>query len=207
MLDTASNSFMVYPRGFVGAELSVVKKVNRGIQVNLTNIQNVITGNTGGREIYPHNEEVNALADVVMRELAIVRSFDFRKRILLAALSAFGTKSFYYWYQAQYRSPMFSDNHSRFVDDTMKFITTGKRDLDCTTWLRVLSFDESHPTYEITQSNIQPTGNMSEAARMFFNYPAEDQHLSLKEVIQRWTSHVGGFEDLVMTMDVMFGGA
>jgi hypothetical protein len=194
---------MVYPRGFVGAELSVVQKVNRGIQINLSNISSVIGAMGGDRETYPHNEEVNAIADTVLRDLAVVETFDFRKRILLTAMSAFGTKSFYYWYRAQYKSPIFSDNHSRFLDDTLSFITNGHRELDCSIWLRVLSFDDSHPTYEIAAA--QRDDGMSEKARAFFGGAAEDQNLSLNDVIQKWVSHNGGFEDLAITMNILFG--
>lgn len=203
MLSSASNSFMVYPRGFVGAELSVVQKVNRGIQINLSNINSVLGAMGGDRETYPHNEEVNAIADTVLRDLPVVETFAFRKRILTTALSAFGTKSFYYWYRAQYKSPIFSDNHSRFLDDTMKFIETGHRELDCSTWLRVLAFDDSHPTYEIAAAMRE--AGMSATARDFFGGAAEDLNLALDEVIQQWVSHKGGFEDLAITMNIMFG--
>ena len=203
MLSSANNSFMVYPRGFVGAELSVVQKVNKGIAVNLSNISSVIGAMGGERDTYPHNEEVNAIADTVLRSLPIVETFDFRKRILLIALQAFGTKSFYYWYRAQYKSPIFSDNHSRFLDDTLQFIAQGHRELDCSTWLRVLAFDDSHPTYEI--ATAQRNDGMSVKARAFFGGAAEDTNLSLNEVIQQWVSHKGGFEDLAITMNIMFG--
>ena len=165
----------------------VVKAIRFGEEIETTTN---LGSNLAIMDLYAKFEgNVNALTD-----------FSFRERVLVEALKAFGVKDyeannhtenlFAYWAMSQSKGLYFSAMHKRFVLDTIRFITTGIRHMEPSQWLIVLKAepisikDKDYP-YDLT--------------------PLEDLPSGIDSVLAKWVGHRGGFSDLLMTLNILFG--
>lgn len=194
----------IYPRGFLGAQMGprIEKKTNpiAGAMGRLA--FNQVDYQTSTTTV-DANPNVEALYSQYIRNVPGVLSSNFDELVLIVATSAFGTPDFYHWFQQQLRSPVAAQAHRDFLDDTLRFILTGKRHLQVELWGNLVSLDDSGDKTPI----------MSEMARQFFhtyqmgnNIPQVDKYSrSLDHVLQRWLSQPGGKEDLLNSLHVLFG--
>lgn len=191
---------LIYPRGFVGFGTGVAKD-----QPNPAAFLQAVRASEFNRpapreaSAYDSNPVIDALWREYVGGNGRTSSFEFRERILVAALSAFGTTSFYDWCVLQATNPFFSAMHKRFLNDTFQFIDTGKRSMGITTWLNIVRIDSS---------NV-PTGDEGYNIKQFFRQDEKNTMLqrssSMDEMIASWTSQEGGFEDLLGTLMILFG--
>lgn len=193
--------FKIYPRGFLGVRLE--GRVERRALLNDTNLgvrffQSIMMANRN--DVDHSNPDVEALYAQYIRREAQTLSFDYRKKVLIVALAAFGTSQFDFWYRLQLKSPTIADLHRRFLEDTLRFIRTGKREMALETWNVLVTADDKG----------EQKSELSEYANEFFGissggYSRYSQNTSLTEVIQNWCSQPNGFEDLLGTLHVLFG--
>lgn len=80
-----------------------------------------------------------------------------------------------------------------FLKDTLLFIRTGERTLPISSWLELL--------LEYPDEN-NGAATMSRADTFNLDTPGE-----LENVIGKWCSHPGGFEDMLCTAHVLFGAS
>lgn len=190
----------LYPRGFLGADIKPqVQKTPKPFSDNvMRQTFHVEDFKTAKKDLFA-NPAVEALYANYIRRSATTGDFAFREQILKAAMSAFGTMSFEFWFLSQYKSPACGDLHNRFLTDTLRFIREGNRELSLETWSALLV---------ITGEN-DPVGPMSEYAKVFFgitsNYGQGRQNTLLVDVLQQWCSHPNGMEDLLGTLHLLFG--
>lgn len=143
---------------------------------------------------------VEALYDQYIKRIGATTSFEFRRQVLAVALKAFGTSNFEIWVSSQRQSPLIGDTHNNFIDDTIRFISEGRRDLCVENWdALITSADHGE----------RLTGH-TEIAKEFFGFPSSGHHRyprnrELIDVIQLWCSRPGGIEDMLCTMHVLFG--
>lgn len=202
MPDLASQgALMLYPRGFLGARLGPqIKKYPRPTDAQVRSLQNNVQLFQPGVASLPSNENVENLFRQYINGSASMGDARFRKKVLITALTAFGTPFFDYWFVQQLHSPSSGDLHRAFLDDTIKFIREGRRDQALETWASLLDFTDSG------EVNTQ----VSEYAAEFFGISTNGQQRirrmsSLNEIIQDWTSKPNGFGDLLHTLHVLFG--
>ena len=127
-----------------------------------------------------------------------ITSFDFREKVLKTALIAFGTLSFFDWCNLQNKNIYFTALHKKFLNDTFTFIETGKRSVANTTWQSLLSMKEA------TSKDAETVYNLND----FFRMNQSEQFrrsFRLSDAIADWTVQENGFEDLLMTIHLMFG--
>lgn len=172
----------LYPRGFLG-EQTVPQ-----------------TGPSSGRSRPVPHLAVEKLYTQYINRAVNTTSSEFRRKILIVALRAFGTRDFEVWLSSQHQSPVAGDNHMGFLEDTVQFLATGKRDLDVQTWLSIL---DGGDTGEVSSGH-------SELAKEFFGISSnglnrEPRNRSMVDVVQVWCSHPGGIEDILCTLHVLFG--
>lgn len=191
----------LYPRGFLGAELpaKIAKIQSPEFQIQAANNTFAVSAPSQTGEIVA-NDNVEGLYSILLRNSPETLSFDFREKILITAMNAFGDQNFYFWYKAQLRSPAFGQNHSDFLDDTLNFIQTGARRMTVETWG---SFVRNEETGLLKQE-------ISEKAAEFFGISSRGVHRlerksRLMDVIQGWTSQQNGIYDLLQTMHLLFG--
>jgi hypothetical protein len=194
-------SFSLYPRGFVGATLGKPMETQpTAFQANLRTMQYSVDMFKPVPITLQANNAIEQLYAQYIRRSADSTSFEFRKKILIAALNAFGAPQFDFWYKLQFQSPVAGDLHARFLDDCLRFMTDGKREMPIETWQAILTVGDTG-----IRSN-----DISEYAKEFFGissngYNRYSQNTLLVEVIQKWCSQPNGIEDLLCSLHVLFG--
>jgi hypothetical protein len=192
---------LLYPHGFLGAKLvfrepPTPPDVAEKFSALLSGDSIIVPENTK-----PFNREVNQLAKILLSGSPLAKTFDFRSNAVKAALGAFGTSNIVDWYKAQFSSAEFGDIHQRFLDDCFRFILTGERELEPEFWYKILSDknDRTDQPGSITRAAFG-AGHGVEAETFF-----KCANVGIQQVICRWTSQEDGFEDMVMSLNIMFG--
>lgn len=189
---------VVYPRGFLGFNIGLpVEKRGANTAKLLESVR--FNKDVDETRLVISNKKVEELYLAVQTAQCTTKSFDFRERILLVALHAFGTTSFLDWLILQEKSPYLTDIHQRFINDTLNFIQTGRRGMSIVTWKSFIR------VREVNAGDTTPALN----TRSYFNIngPVDTraQKFSLVENINAWVRQEGGFEDLLFTLHILFG--
>lgn len=199
------SKLMISPRGFVGA--GILTRDRQDSSTGLTNVASVFERLTGADEQHPYNGVVQELYKEYDANPNVVMSMEFRDRLLKAAIAAFGTHSFWIWYENQFRSPLVESTHLNFIDDTFNFIMCGERQFHHAVWLRLLENDQVARERVITVSHagVKATDRAVEYFGLTRNQPGPTINNSVIQAIQMWSSRDGGFDDMVRTLHVLFG--
>ena len=200
------SQLMISPRGFVGAGILTRDRVDSS--AGLTNISSVFERLSGTDDQHPYNGVVQQLYKEYSANTNVVLTMEFRERLLRAAVAAFGTHSFWIWYENQFRSPMVEATHLEFIDDTLNFIMCGSRQYHHSVWLRLLENDTVSRENLIVQSHgsVRATQKAADYFGLTPNKPGPDNHTAmLVKTIQLWVSHDTGFDDLMRTLHLLFG--
>jgi hypothetical protein len=126
-------------------------------------------------------------------------TFAFKEKILQCALSSFGEYKLIDWIEAQFSSPEFSDTHSKWIDETIMFVYGGySRELDYNTWLTILSIGGNTP---ITKT-ISPV-----VKKYLYNADtlSNRKNDTIKRFILNWVRQSNGVDDLLASLNVLFG--
>jgi hypothetical protein len=189
----------VYPRGFLGFDIGI----NKG-DTKASEFMQTIKGLEFNRTIqpstsaHPSNPNIDELWQQYIGGSSFISSFAFREKILLNALKCFGTDNFYDWCLLQVKNPFATPMHTKFINDTLRFIGEGTRSVSVTSWSNLLNI------------NNKPSVGVDNdiALKTFFrtNLPNEMQkQRDMTSIVICWTSQEGGFEDLLATMYILFG--
>lgn len=189
--------YRVYPRGFLGAGLGEqIKTPERPFAINLR----AHTYHPGWLQANKPAREVNRNIESMWRHLndhhLAIDDIEFREKVLRVALNAFGTPDFHQWLTVQMDGPSTGDLHMDFLQDTLRFIETGRRQMNLHSWSQMLSLSD------VTHND---TPNEGQFAWFFQNETQQSKNLSVIDVVQRWCSQSSGFADLVQTLHVLFG--
>lgn len=192
----------IYPRGFLGRPLEAQLKLQpRPFEARLNALAVRVNIFTPQVNTVDANPTIEALYGQWINRAPETTSFEFRKKVMIAALHAFGTDSFYDWYSAQMLSPAFGDMHRRFLNDTLKFLMEGRRDMFIETWTSLVTVrDTGEKIEEFNQFEREFFGIKDPEAQ--YRSPMNRQ---LVGIIQGWMSHPSGFNDLVGTLHLLFG--
>lgn len=200
MPDVAASSmgFRVYPRGFLGGNIGVpLKPTTRPYQDQIQKHQFHPGMFSLPKQQVLANHNIEHISSKFLKQSMAILDPEFREKVLMVALGAFGTQDFRQWINAQHEAGTTGELHICFLQDTLNFIQYGRRDLSVTGWLPMLTLSD-------VGSNVTP---MSEETKKFFIDPetGRERNASLVDVLQRWCSQDGGFEDLIQTLHVLFG--
>ncbi len=147
------------------------------------------------------NESVVEVYNQMVRRQVIHTDFQFREKAVKVALRAFGMKNFLLWAQLNLQSPTFTQLHADFLNDTVRFITTGKREMRVDQWEKLIGPGSNDPS-------DKPQLDMSLFNGLPLGYSELQQAQTpnnLPNVICMWLSRQGGFTDMVMTLYTLFG--
>lgn len=129
----------------------------------------------------------------------VLKSFDFRERLIKAVFEAIGSFQFKEFLNLQNEKPTISDLHRVFIMETLEYIIGNKpRSIEAVQWIRMI---------EAGQADHKVLVNVN----TYFNRETLGTDSTLKipnstgRLIQMWTSKEGGFEDMMITMFVIFG--
>lgn len=134
---------------------------------------------------------VNLLYDTLVDRRYNHTNFAFQAQVIDVALRLFG--DFGIWLEAQRHNPQIVGHNRAFLDDTLKFIAGGDRDLRIENWIELVSSDEA----DIHLANLR----IPQIA------PRPQQSPSTIVLLQNWCSRPDGLEDLLSTMYLLFGRA
>jgi len=143
---------------------------------------------------YFYNEEITKLFNRYLANPLALKDFDFRERLIKAAFSAFGTKSIADWIYLQSHQSSVSDLHKSFIVDTLKHIVTLEpRSMEAGQWIRIIEADDK--TYN----------TIIDVRHFFSNSKGEKVPASLTDFINAWLRVPKGFEDMLISLFVIFG--
>lgn len=194
---------VVFPRGFIGrANSGLNKETNNATMADKIE---AIRLNNMNREPYSevYNIHVTDMYEAMIGQQLAHDKLTFIKAVITEAYRNLGERDFSDFVGLQRNSRYFTRQHQDFILDTMKFIQCGKRDTSTRTWELVLRrklIDDvqsvhKHPTYDKRVSE-------------FFSSPAADGKPltgSMHRIISQWMSHRNGHEDLLLTLNLLFG--
>lgn len=189
---------VVYPRGFLGFNIGLpVEKRGANTAKLLESVR--FNREIDETRLVISNKKIEELYLAMQTAQASTKSFDFRERILLVALHAFGTDSFLDWLILQEKSPYLSDVHRRFINDTLNFLATGQRAMSVVTWKSFIN------VRELNAADAKPDLKTRDFFSITGPIDTKSERFSLKTVLTRWVAQPGGFEDLLFTLHILFG--
>lgn len=130
----------------------------------------------------------------------LLKDFDFREQILKTAVESFGTYSFYDWLLLQSAKPTLSDLHRTYILDTLDYLLLGvQRKIDNSSWVRLLEADD-RPNAVVIDIKKYFQANTDA-------YSSDNVRLPMKlhDALKLWVSKECGFEDLLLTLNIVFG--
>lgn len=204
---SAGERFRLYPRGFIGGAIppTVVpkQKHTQGEQIQ-SFIMNL--HNAADNSVAP-NAGIESLYGQYLRGNLASEMHEFRERVFIAALNAFGTKNFFDWYVIQTEAASTGSIHTDFLEDTLKFISTGKRDMCLENWQALIKMGANNGNSGMSPKAKEFFGILNDRPLSDFAKTNDEafELARLESIIQRWCSVPGGFEDLLISLHILFG--
>lgn len=183
-----------YPSGFFG---SASVKDTQAIDTANNQAQQFNVSNVAAPTVYPANLEVSLIWSVVTGNLPEIKTFEFRERVLRAALKAFGTNNLYDWIQIQKQSDRYDEYHARWIDETLSFAFHGTpRSFSTNNWTALL--DTVLPALTSKADSDVVKNVFSEGLRVGTSF-------TFKQFLQNWLSQKNGIDDLTNSLYVLYG--
>jgi hypothetical protein len=194
-----SNNIVLYPRGFIGFDTGLITDKTSGVNMDDW-VKSIKLNKPIMQEVSPYKgiPQVDSIWKEYETGVNFITAFDFRERILKLAFVAFGTLSFYDWCNLQNKNIYFTALHKKFLNDTFNFICSGKRSVANTTWQSLLSMKEANSKDSETIFELNE----------FFRINGPDTYrrsFRLSDAVNQWVMQENGFEDLLMTIHLLFG--
>lgn len=139
--------------------------------------------------------EFNTVYNAFINHSANHDGWEFRSLVLKIAIRMFG--DFRKWLALQAKNPALYGNNYDFLHDTLKFITTGERNVSVLNWLELLT----------EQPANLPQGNLDRRIDELLQGTGFGISVTTEQIIAQWCSQPMGFEDMLCTMHVLFGKA
>lgn len=178
-----------YPRGFNGLDLGHKPKLKHKYdQYELTAIGGIGFPNPIVTKQEPFNDDIDACYFEMLNNKPGVLKMEFREKVFKLVLATFGNGTV----SVKNFAIMQRNNGkvSQFIEDTFKYILTGKREIAIQTWDDMLN-----ETNLVLIDNKKAT-YLNQACERFTN-PFD--------LIQAWCSNQNGFYDMLYTMHILYG--
>lgn len=195
-----SENIVVYDRGFLGEKTpqTVIEKKELNIDKVISNIKlNKKAASVQKSSIY--NQEVMGMLQMYEANTKLSSDIRFICDLVECALRAFDSKLINSWLALQVKNPELSDMHIRFIEDTFMFINTGSRSINIMSWSRML--DGTHSSSNSITKKLDVVALLGGST---FNQNTPGS-LKTSELIYRWLSNPNGVEDLIYSLQVIFG--
>ena len=143
-----------------------------------------------------YNKDIEALYQRYNNDHRLLKQFAFREELLKLAKVAFSTFNLEVWFSAQLNSPSLTATHRRFLNDTLRFIETGTREVNIETWMGLI--------YPRTATTADTKTEV--AIKYYFGKDHEYSRVSnqLPEAIGQWTMRSEGMYDLLIFLTIVF---
>jgi len=152
-------------------------------------------------DVVPENKhvdgdaEVAGLWDIYMKGRVDHSGWAYRRSVISAAVRLLGSMP--YFVTTQKLNPYLYGYNYEFLLDTLNYIKTGKRKMSIVSWKGLLS-ENGAPNADYKLRATKPENNAMTKFEAQVKQPTQD-------IISEWCSHPKGFDDMLQTLDVMFG--
>ena len=121
--------------------------------------------------------------------------WEFKGRVIKLASKILGSFGAMNWFLFQDLNDSLHSQNVNFIKDTLRFIATGRRRISIHSWPMLVTSDYASGVGEDTSIGIREHMVSIDL----------DIRLDNDELIQKWLSHPKGFDDLMYTMNILFG--
>lgn len=138
--------------------------------------------------------QINALYDQYTASNGHTGTWEFRKQVIAAAKRLWNGNT--NWFIRQDSNPMVVAYNYQFLLDTLRFVATGHRRVSIHAWPDLLSHNPEDGLTRISERQ--------EIADLFTELALST---SVDAILQRWCSQPKGFDDLMVSLHLLFGEA
>lgn len=201
-MDSSNQLLKIYPSGFLGSA-NVIQTEPIDMIVNVKNLLNRTRVNKSTP--YTASQEIALMWEEALMNSKEFKSFEYKEKILVLAMKAFGTRLFKHWIDAQVDNVMSGDTHYRWIDETLKYVLEGTpRSFQFNTWLTVLS--AARPDTEAKGYSKVMYSHFGNRRPTILQGPGRNPRtMTVVDFIHAWVSRENGIEDLTASLNVLFG--
>lgn len=145
---------------------------------------------------YFFSEDISKLYNRWCGDPTCLNEFETREELLKVTKSLFGTPSLFKWLRLQTEHADLGDLHNTFLLDTLEYLCGQPRKVEAVQWIRLLE--------KAIKSRAIPVKFDKFFDRELYHHEGILPG-NLIDIIQLWTGKPRGFEDLLITMYIIFG--
>jgi hypothetical protein len=151
------------------------------------------------QNVYFYDPEVTDIFESWCADVNLMKNFEFRERILKAAMKLFKSTTLYLWSKHQGDKPTVSAMHGVFIMQTLEYLVLGKeREINVLQWCRLLETGNS-----VNHTQVNPDTHFRQYK------PKNDITLDILsdniKCVRHWVSQPDGYVDLLATLYAIFG--
>lgn len=144
--------------------------------------------------VFFYNKDVQLLYERFINDHKVIRQFEFREELFKLTKMLLGGHSFPYWVTLQLQSPYLTATHRRFLNDTMRYIFTGEREVSCENWMGLI----------YSRTAIAEDAKTELMIKEYFSGPRPKLSSGFIDLIAQWTQHSYGVNDLLHFLAIVF---
>lgn len=149
---------------------------------------------------YFFSEDISMLYNRWCGQPDCLKDFETREQLLKIAKGLFATTSFFRWVNLQTNHGGLGDLHQTFLTETLEYLVGNDRKLQPSQWITLL---ERAIKSESTKVNFARFFDKELYGRQVGYDNILPSHII--EILSKWTSKPKGFEDLLISLYVIFG--
>lgn len=159
-----------------------------------------------------YDPEVDDVYRAYLADKRAMRSFEFRERILKAAINNFRKDTFDEWVEFQNATKLMAPIHVEFIEETIKYVWySKKRLLTFDTWGYLVENKPLENNHRIdipllkVKVNFDSRFDSTKDIILSRDADSVNDAWSLDNFLATWVARDGGFNDLLETLNIIFG--
>lgn len=146
---------------------------------------------------YFYFKEVDDLYEEWSKNNTLIKTMEFREKIIKAAKNAFNNVSIYNWLNTQKYANTVTSTHENFISETIGFVLGSPRSIQTSQWIRLLEVSEKAQSINLDIDKYFNRNNIQNQLKFSSSL--------LTDFIVKWVSQPNGFEDMLLSLYVVFG--
>ena len=146
---------------------------------------------------YFYSKEVDDLYEEWSKNNTLIKTIEFREKIIKAAKNAFNNISIYNWLNIQKYANTVTSTHVNFISETIGFVLGFPRSIQTSQWIRLLEVSEKAQSINLDIDKYFNKNNIQNQVKFSSSL--------LTDFIVTWVSQPNGFEDMLLSLYVIFG--
>lgn len=192
-------NLILYSRGFAGSAAEATMASHRKKSKTILSVFDLSHEEIEQSVV---NEQVVRAFNQLARRQVDTTDFDWRENCIRVIIRAFGTLDAKEWITACERSPLFTETHAEFIEDWINYCITGRRKLPIWTWERMIAPGANEPSRP-NRVKAEVVASIPRGHSRILNVDTGSKNMH--ELISLSLARPGGFTDLLMTANILFG--